>query len=325
MAGLGSAFVRAHLPALRQLQSEGGVKVVAAADPDHTRRSAAAAELGDVQVFETADDMLAAVPSDLLVVAAEPSAHAQLVLLGTRHRVHVLCEKPLTLRRGEHEAITAAYARHPARALVALHQYRYSRAWGSLATCARTFDRLRVPFELAVDVRRAASDPHAATGWRLDTEASGGMLADHGVHFLALGWTVSTDIEILFVERVYDNAGREYSKARIRFGCGALDLRVAVGAPERCTTVDLRAGMLERGWRDAAAHVAVRGRTIGRWRVDALSDRAHVDGLYLPLYRDLIANLSHASWRALRTAEALAVGGALVSLIESPGSRMAAA
>ena len=324
MAGLGAAFARGHLPALQLLGSENGFELVAAADPNASQRAAAAVWLPGVPVFGDAEEMLATVRSDLLVVASEPGAHALLALLGARYGQHVLCEKPLTLARGQHDLLAASFAQRAELALIAVHQYRYSRSWQPIARWARILDRLGVPFELAVDVQRNGTDRHAETPWRADIGASGGMLADHGVHFLALAWTISSDLRVLGGARAWDRERLEHSGATVRFGSGTLTLHVCAGAPTRRTDVELRAAGCVLGWRDSSAHVAAGGRTLGRWRVAALSDRRHVDELYVPLYRDVAAGLCDGSWRRQRTSEALAVGSALVSLLELTGDHAAA-
>jgi hypothetical protein len=99
-------------------------------------------------------------------------------------------------------------------------------------------------------------------------------------------------------------------------GSGVLTIQAWNGAPVRRTCVELRLDRAAITWRDHAATVTIGKRTLLRRRVDALSDRGHIDTLYVSLYRDLIGKLRHETWRKRRTAEALDVGSTLVTLLE---------
>lgn len=316
VAGLGGAFVRGHLPALAQLERERKLTLVGVADPDASRRAAVGDRLADVAVFANAEDMLTSVCGDVLVVATEPTAHAALVTLGFEHGLHVLCEKPVTVSRAQHDLVAQSCADRPDLALVPVHQYRYSPQWVSIARLARCAARLRVPYALVVGVHRNGTDSHAASGWRSDIAAAGGMLADAGVHFLALAWALQQQLDVLAGVRAWEEAGGERSSATVRLGSGVLTIRVWRGAPIRRTCVELRLKRAAITWHDRAVQFEVCRRTLLRRDVDALSDRSHVDALYLPLYQDLVEHLHHSTWRVRRTAEALGVGGALVTLLE---------
>jgi len=315
IAGLGSAAVRGHLPAIARLAARGSLALVGAADPDAARREHLAASAPGVALFETAEAMLDAVECDLLVIAAQPGAHAQLVQLGLERGLHVVCEKPLVVTRAQYELVARAHVRQPAQGVVSVHQYRYSPTWQWFARSARLARRLRIPFCLTVDVERIATDALAASAWRADAGASGGMLADHGVHYLALAWTVDEQLDVLAAARAWSDAG-ERSGASIRVGSGTVAIQVATGAPVRSTCVTLHAANAALAWRDETLELTCRGRRLFARRVEALADRTHVDALYARLYDDLVRNLERTAWRAHRTAEALAVARALVALLE---------
>jgi predicted dehydrogenase len=315
LAGLGGAAFGGHLPALLRLQEERLITLVGAADPDAARRAAAANVLRRLPLFASAEEMLASAASDVLVVAAAPGSHAQLVMLGIEHRQHVVCEKPLTLTREQHRTIADSLAGQAELALVPVHQYRYSPAWRFLRRWGRRADRLGVPFLFDADIRRNGSDRTAATAWRADVATSGGMLADHGVHFLALAWTISRDIEPIAAVRLADGEG-ERAMARLRLGSGQMRVRLTSTSPGRSTRLDLRCSGLSFSWHDSSAAVSLKGRSLGRRPTAAISDRSHVNGLYASLYREVVARLSESRWRERRTGEALTVNRALVSLLE---------
>jgi predicted dehydrogenase len=316
LAGLGGAAFGGHLPALVRLHENRLISLVAAADPDSGRRDAAARFFQGIPLFASVEEMLESGVSDVLVIAARPEAHAQLVALGVAHRQHVVCEKPLTLTQEQHRTIADSFAGETGLGLIPVHQYRYSPAWPLLRRWGRRADSLGLPFTLDADVRRSGSDTAAASAWRADRAASGGMLADHGVHMLALAWTISQDIEPVGVRRRPDGGDGEQAVAHLRLGSGRMRIRLSSTSPGRSTRLELGCSGLSLSWHDSSAAVRLNGRSLGRRPTAAISDRSHVNTLYAFLYRDLVARLAEPPWRARRTVEALAVNQALVSLLE---------
>jgi predicted dehydrogenase len=260
--------------------------------------------------------MLATVEADVVAIAAEPRAHAQLATLALERGLHVLCEKPLALSHGDVEAVAAAHAARPGLAIASVHQYRYSPTWSRMSPWMRLASRHGACFDLTVDVERPSVDRHAATPWRADVSASGGMLADHGVHFLALAWTVSEDLEVVAAHQAWDASGAERSSATVLVGSGRLAIELSGGARARRTRVEADLLGTRLTWEDAAATLSVGARTAVRRRVEALSDREHVDGLYVPLYADVAANLGDPAWRRRATAETLSVARSTLSLLD---------
>lgn len=311
--------MRGHLPAIAQLASRGVGTLVGAADPSEDARSVAAArfQAPAPPLFASAEQMLDAVDCELLVIAVEPPAHADLIVSGLARGTHVVCEKPLVLTREHYERVAQAHARRPDLAIVPVHQYRYSPTWVSISRWARMATRLRVPFRLVADIERPATDPLAVSAWRADLDRSGGMLADHGVHYLALAWTIDPHLDVLAGARTYEADG-ERSAASLRLGSGVLTIRVRTGAPARRTAISLEAAGALLSWRDEALAVALGGHSVFARPVAALANRAHVDALYGRFYTDLARNLERPAWRAQRTAEALLVGRALLELLERP-------
>jgi predicted dehydrogenase len=314
IAGVGGAASRGHLPALAQLEKR--MTVVGAADPDAGRRTELAMRLPRLPVFASTEEMLARVGCDVLVVATEPGSHAALVALGMQHGLHVVCEKPLSVTRAEYDAIAQACARRPDLALIPVHQYRYSPQWTSISRWARAAARLRRPYSLTIDLQRVGTNPYATSRWRTDLRGTGGMLADQGVHFLALAWTIDKQLDPLAAVRQPDESGHERAAAIVRMGHGVLTIQASNAAAVRHTTVELGLDRATITWFDDAATITVGKRTLLRRRVDALTDQSHVNALYLSLYRDLVENLSHDTWRKHRTAEALGVGSTLLTLLE---------
>ena len=84
---------RNHFEALARLE---GMEVVAVADHDRARAEAIGEERG-VPAFGSLDDMLAAVPSDLVVICTPSGLHPQHGITAARAGRHVLTEKPMAI------------------------------------------------------------------------------------------------------------------------------------------------------------------------------------------------------------------------------------
>lgn len=314
LVGMGSAGRRGHLPTLIRLQREGLLTLVATAD--HRNKHPAAGTFGSqAAVFHDGARLLESVEVDLVVLAAEPASHADLIELAIRHGRHVLCEKPLTVTVAQHKRIVATLP--PDLALVAVHQYRYSPVWIAVARWVRRAAHLHLPVSISVDVQRRGTDAHAVTSWRADIASSGGVLADHGPHFLALAWTIAHDLKALWAERRSDRDNAETVCARLLCNRGQMNLRVTTAAEARRTWLEVRCAGVTFTWTDHKAAIRIAGRPVRRWSTSALSDRQHVDALYLPLYQDLLCNIADDTWREERRVEALAVSSALVHLLAS--------
>ncbi|HEX5526847.1 MAG TPA: Gfo/Idh/MocA family oxidoreductase [Solirubrobacterales bacterium] len=315
MAGIGTATVQGHLPALARLH-RAGARLVATADPDPDRLAVSAARLRGVPTFETVEEMLAEVPSEVLVVAVHPEANATLTALGLRHGRHVVCEKPLALRRSQLETVQLELRRHPELALVPVHQFRFSPTWSRVARWARRARRVGAPVSMRVEVRRDGTDRRAVSRWR-DDPAAGGLLADHAVHYLSLCWQLDEELEVLAGSRSWDADRGESVRADLRLGCGGFRFRGTTAAEAASNRLDLRAGPMRFRWWDETLVLAVAGCSAASWDAEALSQRASTDALYLPFYRELFRDFFDRAWRRRRTEEALGVNKALVALLES--------
>jgi predicted dehydrogenase len=291
------------------------LQVVAAADPDQDRRAALGGVLSDIPVFAGADAMLGTVACDALLVTASPDAHASLITTALGRGLHVICEKPLVLRPDEHDELACLVAQTSA-TLVSVHQYRCAGPWRVIAGMARTAAQLRRPFALRVSVRRPGPDPLAATGWRSELGRFGGMLADHGVHYLALAWTIDERLDVLAAYRT-TSINDERCDVLIGLGMGTTRLHLESGASDRSTRVVLTVGRHELTWDDHGLALTTAGRCVWRWRTDSLASRVYVDDLYVGFYREVAQRLGwDVTWHARRTAETLVVSRALLTALE---------
>jgi predicted dehydrogenase len=314
LVGLGSACTKGHLPAIAALASKQTVEVCAITDSNPERRALFSMRLPDVPVYADAEELFALSSPDIVVVATDPSHHPELISIGLARRVHVVCEKPLALTRDGHTVIARACAERGDCALIPVHQYRYSPEWQRIRRRTRRLAALRLPFALTIDVQRPEFDAAAVSTWRA-SKASGGMLADTGVHFLALGWTIGHSLGPARVRRWERGSEKEHVEVDATLGCGTLRLRLSRGAPTRSTRIELSGGGTAIAWIDGRTQTSLGGIALCRQSVAALSDRSHVDALYQPLYRDISQRGADTSWGTRRTKEALVVSQALVDLL----------
>jgi predicted dehydrogenase len=107
VVGCGWWATRAHLPALH---ADPDAVIAAVADPDDARRGAVAERFGVDRTFAGADEMLAAVPLDGVIVATPHRFHYPAARAALEHDAHVLVEKPMTIRPQDGHALVALAA-----------------------------------------------------------------------------------------------------------------------------------------------------------------------------------------------------------------------
>ncbi len=172
LAGLGAAARRIHLPAYAGLPE---VEVVGGADPAVTEGAL------PFPVFSSVDRMLGSVRADVLAVLTPPDTHAALAALGLRAGCHVLCEKPVTSRLEEADAL-CALSRETSRSVVVNQQYRFMRIHEAARGAIGQPDFGELVF-LAAEQTFLVT-PETEAGWRGHAEARTG--AEFGIHVLDL-------------------------------------------------------------------------------------------------------------------------------------------
>lgn len=309
--GLGSAFFRGHYAAATQLA---GVRVVAGADPCGARRGELARRHPGIPLYDDATVMFRETNADLAVIATDPSEHPRLAAAALNHGFHVLCEKPVALSKEGLDLLAHTCARRSDCALIAVHQYRYSPAWHTISRCSRIVHALGQDAVLDVRVDRRGHDPLAATDWRLDLERSGGLLADHIVHFVALGESLGWRPEPVGAARIVNVEGDETVSALLDAQAGSIRIAATRAAEERLTRVALATSGMAVTWTNSELVTTVAKRVVQRRTVPSLASREHADELYEPLYREVAQRIADRAWRTRRTAESLRISGALIAL-----------
>jgi UDP-N-acetyl-2-amino-2-deoxyglucuronate dehydrogenase len=106
LIGLGMA-VKPHITSLRELETEGRVRVVGGFSPSAERRLDFAKAWG-APVFERQQDLLAAPGLDLVLILAPPGTHLPIAQAVAAAGKHILVEKPVEISVARGEALAAA-------------------------------------------------------------------------------------------------------------------------------------------------------------------------------------------------------------------------
>ena len=314
ICGLGTAAIRAHLPAL---QERPDVTVAALCDRNAERVRSAAALTPAAGRWTDLDAMLSEASLDLVVIATPPSAHVEEVCTAVDAGVDVVCEKPAIVTPDGVARLAAVTHAHPERAIVSVHQYAWAPAWAGFERMIAAAIASDEEWMLEVDVERPGTDPLAADGWRSDTRHEGGILGDHAVHYLALVWRSNRRAQVTGCERS-GPGGREQATVRLSVGSGSAEIRVSYASASRVNRIRLRrpAQCLDMIWTDSTLRIDRSSRPGSLHNVAALSNRDIVNSLYVPFYDDVFAHRSEPLWRQLRTDETLGVAGLLAACLE---------
>jgi predicted dehydrogenase len=107
LVGAGAIAQLAHLPVLSKIR---GARLVAICDNDGPKAGALAQRLGVPDIFTDIDELLDSDELDAVVIATPNHLHEPHVLRALKAKVHVLCERPLSLTTGGVKRILAAAA-----------------------------------------------------------------------------------------------------------------------------------------------------------------------------------------------------------------------
>jgi predicted dehydrogenase len=105
LVGAGAIAQLAHLPVLSKIR---GAKLVAICDNDGPKAGALAQRLGVPDIFTDIDELLDSDELDAVVIATPNHLHEPHVLRALKAKLHVLCERPLSLTTGGVNRILAA-------------------------------------------------------------------------------------------------------------------------------------------------------------------------------------------------------------------------
>ena len=179
VVGAGAIAQLAHLPLLSKLK---GAQLVALCDNDRPKARALADRFDIPDVFTDIEDLLEFDELDAVVVATPNHLHEPHVLSALAAKVHVLCERPLSLTSRGVERILAAANRVDRKVFVANnHRFRSD---------VQALDRFLRGGELGklTGIRAGVYQPRLRhEGWRARrAEAGGGAFFDQGLPMVDL-------------------------------------------------------------------------------------------------------------------------------------------
>jgi predicted dehydrogenase len=179
VVGAGAIAQLAHLPLLSKMR---GAQLVALCDNDRPKARALADRFEIPDVFTDIEDLLEFDELDAVVVATPNHLHEPHVLAALAAKVHVLCERPLSLNARGVERILAAANRADKKVFVANnHRFRSD---------VQALDRFLRGGELGklTGIRAGVYQPRIRhEGWRARrAEAGGGAFFDQGLPMVDL-------------------------------------------------------------------------------------------------------------------------------------------
>jgi len=179
VVGAGAIAQLAHLPLLSKMR---GAQLVALCDNDRPKARALADRFDVPDVFTDIEDLLEFDELDAVVVATPNHLHEPHVLAALAAKVHVLCERPLSLSARGVERILAAATRVDRKVFVANnHRFRSD---------VQALDRFLRGGELGklTGIRAGVYQPRIRhEGWRARrAEAGGGAFFDQGLPMVDL-------------------------------------------------------------------------------------------------------------------------------------------
>lgn len=179
LVGAGAIAQLAHLPVLAKIK---GATLVAICDNDGVKAGALAQRLGVPDVFTDIEELLDHDRLDAVIVATPNHLHEPHVLRALRSKVHVLCERPLSLTSHGVDRILAS-AEKAGRMVVVGNNHRFR-------ADVQQLGRFLQGGELGKIVGMRAGQyqfKSAQQGWRFrKPEAGGGAFLEHGYPLLDL-------------------------------------------------------------------------------------------------------------------------------------------
>ncbi len=209
-----------HLEALAKVD---GLRLVAVADSDLARAEAVSVEQG-VPAFGGLEEMLAAVPSDLVAICTPSGLHPQHGIIAARHGRHVLTEKPMAISLEAADQLVQACDA----AAVHLFVVKQNRLNPPIQLLKRAVDKGRFGRLYMVNVTVRWTRPqeyYDAEPWRGTWEFDGGAIMNQASHYVDLMQWLVGPVESVMA-RTATQARRieaeDSGAAIMRFRSGAL-------------------------------------------------------------------------------------------------------
>jgi UDP-N-acetyl-2-amino-2-deoxyglucuronate dehydrogenase len=170
-----------HFEAIKRIE---GLELVAVADSDLARAQAVGAEQG-VPAFGSLDELLAAVPSDLVSICTPSGLHPQHGMIAARAGRHVLTEKPMAISLAAADELVQTCDN----AGVQLFVVKQNRLNPPIQLLRRAIDKGRFGRIYSANVTVRWTRPqeyYDAEPWRGTWEFDGGAIMNQASHYVDL-------------------------------------------------------------------------------------------------------------------------------------------
>lgn len=182
-------------------------EIVAVMDPSEARQAAAKALNPSLRTYGTVEDLFRTEKLDFVDICTPPASHATLAQLAMESGCHVPCEKPLSLKPSEYEALAKTATQH-VKTIFTVHNWKYAPIFQKAFALIRE-GRIGPVWHVEIFTLRnnvCKGAPIPSEDWRKDVSISGGgILVDHGWHsFYLLLNLVQADPERVLAKMLID-------------------------------------------------------------------------------------------------------------------------
>ena len=234
------------------IQAIDGASLVALCDPDSSKASAASEKAGGVPHFDSYDEMLTAVDTDVVTILTPSGLHPEhTVDIVQKYRKHIVCEKPMALRLEDADEMIRVCDEHGVRLFV-VKQNRFNLPVLRVreALDAGRFGRLTLG---TVRVRWCRDQTYYdQADWRGTWSQDGGVIANQASHHIdLLEWFMGDPVSVMAINETFlvDIEADDTCAALIRFDSGAIGI---VEATTATRPIDLEGSLSLLGDKGAA-------------------------------------------------------------------------
>jgi predicted dehydrogenase len=224
-------------------QGIGHAKVTAVCDAVRDRAASVAGEVG-AEPFVDVEEMAASGMADALDICTPSGLHARQGLVGAKHGLHVLCEKPLDLKADVARQLVEECEARGLKLGCVLQRRTYAAA-RSVATAVHE-GKLGIILSASAYVKWwRDQDYYDSSGWRGTRVLDGGVLANQGIHALDhLCWLAGPVVKVEYAHAAtagHRMEAEDFLIAVVMFASGARGVIEATTCsnPPLCTRVEV--------------------------------------------------------------------------------------
>ena len=192
IVGNGNIYKLAHIHAWQSMKD---VEIRATCDITAERAEKAYKESGAAKYYMRMDDLLSDDSIDIIDLCVPTHEHAKLSIASLKAGKHVICEKPMARSLKDAEKMLKAADKN-GKGLYIAHTRRFDRRWRKIKD---NIGRIGTPMY----IRRCERSwlPFPADSWYWDSEKSGGVLLDLGVHCVDMvKWLFESEVNEVFAK-----------------------------------------------------------------------------------------------------------------------------